>query len=117
MEVSMWKQRVQASLSRSLEEVGRKEMKDTSGGLENAEGAILAADGKLVGGQGQFKCSNALEPWPDLTGVLNVSMGVFMHLHSHTLLSLCLPCPPAHSGQPPPPPSSVHPSFLPSFSK
>lgn len=64
----MWRQRVQAALSKCLDEVGRKEVKDTSGGLENLECALLVDDEELVGGQG-VKCSNAFEPWADLTGV------------------------------------------------
>lgn len=61
----------------------------------------------------QLKCSNTFEPWADLAAVLKVTACVFMHLHM--LLSLCL----SLSSSPPWPAShsSVHPSFLPSFSK
>lgn len=51
--------RAQAALSKCLAEVGRIEVKDTTGGLENLECALLADD-ELVGGQG-IKCS---PPWP-----------------------------------------------------
>lgn len=57
----MWRQRVQAALSKCLAEVGRRAMKDTSEGLENLECALLADEEALVGGQG-VKCSNAFEP-------------------------------------------------------
>lgn len=46
----MWRQRVQAALSKCLGEVGRREVKDTSGVLENPECALLVDDEELVGG-------------------------------------------------------------------
>lgn len=48
----MWRQRVQAALSKCLEEVGRREVKDTSGGLENLECDLLADEEELVVEQG-----------------------------------------------------------------
>lgn len=57
----MWRQRVQAALSKCLDEVGRRKVRGTFGGLENLARALLADEEELVGGQG-VKCSNAFEP-------------------------------------------------------